>query len=193
MVMDSLAGIPTAKRAGAIMKEQGVCQNTRVMNGNVTLTNMCLQGKLQFPPILENVMQKFPNVSFLAINSKADLVQIAFHNMLGDPMTGPRYYNELVTLYRRYSTFPNFISYLVDGTQHVFTKYHIFYDTYPFISLGSRYGMSLIEMLSSLPVAPGKSLASQCHGHITDTKASLRMRECALVVTNARIEGTLSN
>ena len=192
--MDSFAAVPTEDNSpGKAFITQGTCENERIFSWNTTLHQQCWDGELEIPDVLENTMARFPHVSFLAINSKSDAIQRGFHGLFGTIM-GPRaFYNALISLYRRYSTYPNFVSYIVDGSMHCFTQWKHLYEVYPNgvaeLERHSHSGLALIDALQRLPLESGASLPAQCNGKYSVSNP-VSLYECDLEVSNGRIIGS---
>mmetsp|Transcript_125215 Transcript_125215/g.400234 ORF Transcript_125215/g.400234 Transcript_125215/m.400234 type:complete len:497 (+) Transcript_125215:62-1552(+) len=100
----------------------------------------CQNGTILLGEVWMEAMQMFPQVSFASVNSKVDNVQIMFEqafeitSMLSLPglmMTPAQYYIGVNRFLEAYNGHSNFMSFLVDGSQHTFIDKEYFYTATP--------------------------------------------------------------
>lgn len=187
VVVDSYVGLFPGRGAsqgytleGAVLKDLGAC-DSNLFTGD--LGTACETEALTVPDVFEAAIRGFPAVAFASINSKADRAQIAAYQaiarenwLLGVSLDADSYYAQVNELLRRYNSNANYISYLVTSDRHCYTPYPILFSTTaaglnsteaPAIAgEQSARATPLAAWLQALPVAPGGSAASECHGEL---------------------------
>ncbi|CAE7759210.1 unnamed protein product, partial [Symbiodinium pilosum] len=101
----------------------------------------CHPDKLFLADFVEDTMQDFPDVRYLMVDSKFDIVQQAFADMLVllddlwllvtqgwnkvPKFTNATFYQEVTEQLKSYAAFPQFSAYLVDSNQHCYTIFNL--------------------------------------------------------------------
>eukprot|EP00930_Biecheleria_cincta_P051067 TRINITY_DN3622_c0_g1_i1.p1 TRINITY_DN3622_c0_g1~~TRINITY_DN3622_c0_g1_i1.p1 ORF type:complete len:630 (+),score=113.31 TRINITY_DN3622_c0_g1_i1:65-1891(+) len=133
VVMDSHAGIFPDGIQEKRLRAWGMCTS-----GLLTLPDAqrckATSNALTVQDLTESAIRRFPDVKFVHINSKQDIVQRAFYDALlsGEPnyegkstwmrflLTSPKFYVLMNKVMERYEKYANHAFYLVDGSQHMF-------------------------------------------------------------------------
>ena len=105
------------------------------------LSPKCHPDELFLADFVEDTLQKFPDVRYLMLSSKFDMVQKAFADMLVilddlwliatqgwdkvPKFTNASFYEEVSEHLKPYSAYPQFSAYLVDSNQHTYTCFDI--------------------------------------------------------------------
>jgi len=161
----------------------------------------CQAGTLEVQRVFEDAMEDFPEVAFASIDSKVDLVQIAYYELISMTLlhsadyalTPQNFAESLAAIYRRYNLHPNWVSYLVNSKNHMFLNQEIMYNTRPGSTVVKTSGLigagleiagvefqgpdtKLTTWLGGLPVTPGNSISSVCRGvapHVASPEAGV--------------------
>jgi hypothetical protein len=107
--------------------------------------------------------------------SKTDIVQQSFYVAIAGSMNLPaaitpaEFYSDTNVIFQSYNTYPNFLTYLVNGNQHCFTPSSVYY-TADAISADDNGQTATKEMMSTwtghFPLATGQSETTICEGTI---------------------------
>ena len=112
-------------------------------------------------------MANHPNVPYVYVFSKYDSLLWGYYCVyagayFGFPQITPLgYYEFLLKIIVELNQQPNFITFLIDSTQHTYTvdDSYLVSTTY---GVGVGVGSSLLPLLSELPLSLGQSISSQC-------------------------------
>ena len=80
-----------------------------------------------------------------------------------------RFYAGVNDIFETYNTLPNFVTYLIDGTQHCFTPYDLFYtaDTVSATNAGvNNDDQWLSAWTNQFPLGNHANTSTTCHGDV---------------------------
>jgi hypothetical protein len=136
VIADSFAGISPPGSQEMLTQIWNFCA-TPVLQ-EYGLVEQCLAGNLTVQDLYLDTIRSFPQVAFASINSKTDLVQILYYDLYVDVenngalnIEGIRYFVYLNDILSKYNQEPNFVSYLVNGAQHVYLEFDTLYTADP--------------------------------------------------------------
>ena len=173
IVPDSFAGVAPEDTIGNVLFNYGFCETRLVPE---SLVARCRQRRITLPEIALAKMSEVPVVPFTFIQSKADQIQRAYYSTLVTTtessmdafVTTYGFYEMVNDLFGRYNAErPNFLVYLVDGSQHCFAQLEVVYRTDPngvqptSQNLGTP---SLISWLNQLPLQSDEAISTVCSG-----------------------------
>jgi len=176
IVPDSYIGVFPPNSQGPLIYDYGCC-DFGILPGYFPqyLIQECLNQTLTLQTVTEYWLSQFPDYPFAFIQSKADAIQISFYIALAisigdDPiLTDGEFYNRANEIMEVYNQYPNFVVYLVDGSQHTFTPNKHYYTADP---EGPRESGdepdSLDNWLPTLSLSPGQSISTVCEGKLED-------------------------
>ena len=113
-------------------------------------------------------MAKHPSVPYVFLISKYDAFLIGYYELYAGVYFGfpqisvQEYYQELVLDIDYLNQQPNFITFLVDSTQHTYTQSDITLAYTTTYGVGAPSGSSLLSLLAALPLSNGQSISTQC-------------------------------
>ena len=162
---------------------------------------MCIRDRdktLTLQQIVYTFLEDRKDVPFTYIQSKIDSTQQAFYVAIGITeypsldesflITPSEFYDgvtEIMTLYNKRS---NFLTYLVDGTQHCFTPKSLYFtaDSFGPADSGASDGTSpmLYSWANSLPLQSGEAQSTVCQGEVTSSEGAASGASFAVVVDN---------
>ena len=122
-------------------------------------------------------MNAVPSVPYAFIQSKTDSVQIGFYTAIGATfsntsatITPAEFYDDINEIFGTYNKeHPNFLGYLVDGSQHVFTNSNYFYTADakgPQDNGKTNEKTLLAEWVNTFPMAVSAEGESVCEGSL---------------------------
>jgi hypothetical protein len=136
------------------------------------LLESCNAQTLTIQDVFDEAIASNPDVSFANLNSKADTTQMSFYAAVAasfennPEITPAEYENDVNVIFERYNKNPNYVSYLVTGTEHCYYPFNLMYtaDTTGTTGNGKGGQMTLIDWSKGFPTLPGESVATQCDG-----------------------------
>lgn len=129
VVVDSFAAVTPEGTVAPLLKSFGLC-NTSLLSEKAR--GACKKGgDVQLISVADSFMEgmaAYPSVWFGFISSKVDSVQkmyyqsvaVAYGKYWDAMISKQKFYRKLNTLLEDYSKHPNFVAYLIDGSQHTF-------------------------------------------------------------------------
>jgi len=177
VLTDSFFGVrpPTPINNSILLHQYNFCDIPMIQEDG--LVERCRAGNLTVKDMFVDAMRSFPGVSFAAISSKTDRVQIGYYHAwaeLEEERTGRRNFDTsehflvyLNDIFRRYNEQPNFVSYLVNGGSHDFLDAGTLYTADPQgpVGRGLVARPKLVDWISSL-LAKNATAASVCSGRL---------------------------
>jgi len=175
VVADSFIGIMPPGAQQALLKTYHVCDNGLL---NADNAHRCKASNLTIQHVFDTTIGEFPDVNFASINSKGDIEQIYYFNLvkkifrpfspdIDESMFFERANREL-SIYNRH---PNYVSFWVPGQLHMLTPNAYLYTANQLGTLGGNVpnssgmgGIILADWLALLPLRSGSEIASQCAG-----------------------------
>ncbi|CAE8593962.1 unnamed protein product [Polarella glacialis] len=185
VIVDSYAAYFPADTTAPTIQSFGACDLPIFTQAQQTL---CTDGVLTVPMFMSQTIQGNPLVPFAYLQSKADLVQRGFYdliwftyvlqgrtseqNWLG--ISGPDFYSGTNELFQVYNEFSNFAVFYVDGETHTFTEMDWYYTAG---TLGSTSGSPhnqppMYEWVNGFTEGdgcPGSQCNSQLEGNNADS------------------------
>jgi hypothetical protein len=194
VVPDSYAGIFPEGTTGPLVYGYGFCTSgflspelyAKCMNQTITIQDIALE-----------FISATPAVPYTFIQSKTDEVQMSFYISVGltshvpNPLINPaEFYDDVNEVFGLYNAeLPNFLTYLVDGFQHCFTPYDLYYtaDAQGADDAGNTTsGVMLSDWTNVVPLNDGQSQNTVCEGDmqsIDKMKGQGRNDYCSTTVT----------
>lgn len=171
VVPDSYVGVFPPGTQGPLIKNFGFCKSGFL---SPELTQQCLDGDVTLQAMNLEFMRKHKDIPVSFIQSKTDIVQISFYIAIGltssnvsAAITPTEFYDGVNDIFELYNPESNFVSYLVDGSQHCFTPSNVYYtadDKGPKDNGASSSLPMMHTWAGQFPLAPGASALSQCEG-----------------------------
>jgi hypothetical protein len=168
---DSYAGLFAPGVEGPLIKNYGFCSSGFLNQANY---EACMAGNVQMRDIEAQFLGDRPDVAYAYIQSKTDSVQESFYvataeSMGSDPAITPTtFYEGITEIFEGYNAFPNFVTYLVDGSQHCFTPSSVYYSADamgPKDDGSSNSGPVMVDWVgASIPLTEGKAINTVCEG-----------------------------
>jgi hypothetical protein len=175
VVPDSYIGVFPPDTQGPLIYDFGACTTDILPK---VLEAECLNQTLTLQKLVLTWLADMPTIPFTFIQSKVDSTQMSFYVALAisqgqNPVITQReFYNQVNEIMEQYNQYDNFVTYLVDGSQHCFTPLGVYYTAGP---LGPREGSSddplVHEWVESLPLDSGQSIATVCEGTLKASNA----------------------
>lgn len=197
VIADSFVGVFPPGVQGPVERDAGLCL-TPLLSEAMQVS--CQAGMLDVQTVFEDTMRNFPEVTFASIDSKVDIVQMAYYEVIhmtllkrmDYTLTPETFSAALAALYRRYNEQPNWVSFMVNGKNHMFLPKDILYRTRPGSTSMRTSGLfgaglslaglkltgrdtPLVEWLGTLPVRPGGSARSECRGVLPHVASAPRL------------------
>jgi hypothetical protein len=179
VIPDSYAGIFPEGTQGPLIYGYGVCDMV-----DPSLKSSCLAQTLTLQDITDTAMQQIAqysqHVPFSFIQSKTDAVQISFYIAVGAltpdstaAITPEEFYTEVNEVFERYNSNPNFVHFMVTGSQHCFTPMNVVYraDTTGPMGDASSGQPAMTEWLEDMPLESGGSVTTDCDGELLPESA----------------------
>lgn len=189
VVLDSLFLIDSnAPFYHKVFEKFNACLNELAWSWHPILARKCKMKQLSIDQVFVETMKAFPKVTFATVNSKLDKVQRLFYFLnLFRILRGKTYYRKLATQLREYNKQPNFVAYLVDGSEHDFTDWHEFYYTSTTGAHKNRRHpkhetIPLVDWIRKLPLDGNDTIHSQCRGKQVENLAHLTPKRCDRVL-----------
>lgn len=172
VIPDSYAGVFPKGSMGPLMYDFGFCQSGFL---SAELYEKCMNQVLELSDIDLEYARAMPNVPFAFIQSKTDVVQMAFYWALAATTGTPpvlinptEFYNGVNEIFGSYNAqLPNFVTYLVDGHQHCFTPKTVFYeaDTKGPEDEGKSTSTQMVyDWVNQYPLEEGSVTNTRCDG-----------------------------
>jgi len=189
VIPDSFIAFFPPGTQGPFIKDFGMCTDS-ILPKN--LQDECSNEQLTLQMMMQEFMKMNPNVPFSFIQSKEDDVQYSYYVAVAatahvDPRITPdEFYANCSAILVDYNLAnPNFLVYLVDGTQHTYTDKKLWYTSDPIGTHDDTVKPMMVDWTCLLPLAPGKSTNTVCSGDIQATVARPQLAR------NRRSNGTL--
>merc|ERR1712194_285953 len=177
VLTDSFFGVrpPTPINNSKLMQQYNFCSTPVLLDDG--LVKRCRAGNLTVMDMFVNAMRSFPGVSFAAISSKTDRIQIGYYHVwaaLEEENKGARNFDDsehflvyLNDIFRRYNEQPNFVSYLLNGVSHDFLEAGTLYTADPLgpDGRGLIARPKLVDWISSL-LGKNATAESVCSGRV---------------------------
>jgi len=171
---DSYAGLFAPGVEGPLVKDYGFCTSGFLNQAN---TDKCNAGDITMRDIDQQFLGDRPDVAYAFIQSKTDSVQESFYiataESMGQPaeITPTEFYEGITEIFESYNAYPNFVTYLVDGSQHCFTPSSVYYSADamgPKDDGSSNTGPVMVDWVgASIPMTEGKAIDTVCEGEVT--------------------------
>ena len=178
VIPDSYAGVFPEGSQGPLIYDYGLCSWAPTFLSE-ELVNACLEKSLDFQMIMNYQIPLTPDVPYAYIQSKADIVQQSFYVAIG--LTTPNtsafidpnlFYEGVNEIFSEYNSYPNFLTYLVDGGQHCFTNMNVFYQADakgPHDDGETNEGEMMDDWTFSYPLSDGAMSSTVCEGDYEGT------------------------
>ena len=171
IVSDSYAGVFPPKSVSTLVSGFGTC-------GSALLTpeqnRLCFANQLTIEDLNNRHLSASPDVAYTFVQSKTDSVQRSFYTAVAlsigqNPiLSANAFYQQTSDLFASYNHHPNFLAYLVDGTQHCFTPLPLYFTANPISAQHASSEQlslpSLAQWVGEMPLQPRQSLSSVCVG-----------------------------
>lgn len=180
IVPDSYAGIFPPGSMGPLIYNLGFCTSSGLISDEMMAK--CNAQTLDILEVEAENIKNNPGVPIAFVQSKTDSVQQSFYVAVGlstntsATITPTAFYNDVNTAFGNYNIQPNFLTYLVDGSQHCFTDTNVFYTA---DGLGPKddgsaqnQGLMLSEWVGSWPLMATESASSLCEGALTASEGT---------------------
>tara|TARA_R110002050_G_scaffold254631_1_gene393146 strand:- start:505 stop:1206 length:702 start_codon:yes stop_codon:yes gene_type:complete len=134
IIPDSYIGVFPPNSQGPLIYNFGAC-STDVLTPS--LQKLCLAQELTLQDLMLEYLAATPSIPFSFIQSKTDTTQISYYIALAvsvgqNPiMTENMFYTQASDIMAQYNVYPNFLVYLVDGSQHTYTPLKVYYTAGP--------------------------------------------------------------
>lgn len=176
IIPDSYAGLFPDGTQGPLVYEYGFCSSGFILSEE--LLSKCNNQQMTLQDLNAEFIAADGNIPYAFIQSKTDDVQIAFYESVArsygiHPATiSPEdFYSGVNSIFEGYNVHKNFVTYLVDGSQHCFSPYDNFYtaDAMGVSDDGadSTYDM-MYEWASKMPLEEQQSIDTICEGDIAN-------------------------
>ena len=193
VVLDSFVGTTADGVAPYLYKKNGLCSSTDILKWNLDLQLACEENRFTTPMVLDAQIKAYPHIPFIAINSKADIVQrIAYFATSGHfwVFKASLWYDHISKVMDQLAENPNFATFFVEGTHHCFTNAKWFMSTYASGVRNTNVSTTksgvevaselLTTYLKQLPLKPGCSIASFCFGNYVSGDNPLDYTQCSI-------------
>jgi hypothetical protein len=165
---------------GQLIYEYGFCSSGFL---NDALYKKCMNQELTLEEIDLDFMNNNPAVPYNFLQSKTDAVQISFYisvaqttNATKKTITPSEFYVAVNEIFGDYNDArKNFVTYLVNGDQHCFTPYDLYYtaDTISAKDNGASTSTQLMSnWVNSLPLSTNEAINTRCDGTIQSSSSS---------------------
>jgi hypothetical protein len=119
-----------------------------------------------------DAMAAFPDVTFTNINTKTDIIQILYYDLWTDleshdpNIDGVQYYAEANRIFEAHNAMPNYVSYQINGLNHVYLQQDAFFTADPEGENGKGISVSplLVDWIASLLGQTSRPAESVCYG-----------------------------
>lgn len=131
VIMDSYTAVFPWGTPGRIVQEFGLCDLPII----APLRSKCLDRTFDFTELVDMTIQKYPNVAFASLQSKADEIQILFYRAVAAAyfvspyITESQFYYWSNVIMERYNKHPNYVAYNVEGQYHTLIAPPSYYTT----------------------------------------------------------------
>jgi len=178
IVPDSYAGVFPLGSVGPLVHDFGFCTSGFLSDD---LYAKCISETLSIEEINLEFAAAHPTVPVSFLQSKVDNVQQAYYIALGVSMntthsetTPTQFYADTNTVFGLYNDqLKNFLTYLVDGENHCFTCYDLYFTADakgPSDNGATNTGLTMSQWVGAMPLASGSTSNTVCEGA---AKASL--------------------
>jgi hypothetical protein len=181
VIPDSYAGIFPPGTEGPLIKSFGMCTASYL---NPSLYDTCMAGELTLRTYNLDSMGASATVPFAYIQSKTDSTQESFYVAVGATMpnasaaiTPEEFYADVNAQFGAYNALPNFVTYLVDGNQHCYSPFDLYYtaDAVGAKDNGDNSASALMhDWANSMPLADGESISTVCDGELQSSQKQLK-------------------
>ncbi len=176
VVPDSYAGVFPLGTVGPLVNSMGYCSSGFL---SADLYAKCVANTLSLEEINLEYALASPSVPVSFLQSKVDGVQQAYYIALGVSMnstqkttTPTQFYGDVNTVFGLYNAqLPNFLTYLVDGDNHCFTCYDLYFTADakgPSDDGATSEGLSMADWTNALPLSSGQTASTVCEGKVLD-------------------------
>lgn len=169
IVPDSYIGVFPPNSQGALIYNYGACSTDLLPPA---LQAKCLAQTLTLQEVMTTWLSDSPSIPYSYIQSKVDAVQMSFYYFLAlsvgqNPvLTQSQFYSRVNNIMDEYNVYDNFVTYLVDGTQHCYTNFNLYYTATPTSARDGPRGntTNLEDWVPLLPLSPGDAIDTVCEG-----------------------------
>merc|ERR1712194_298355 len=126
VIFDSYMGVFPNDTQGILIRSFGACPLPLMDDFRAK----CEAGTVNVQDATEHVIAKYPNVAFAHIQPKTDFTQRQFYSMVAVSfsrndvlITETGIYRDSNYMMQRYNKYPNYVTYLVQGSWHVFAVF----------------------------------------------------------------------
>lgn len=179
IIPDSYAGVFPDGSQGPLVYGYGFCESGFLNAANY---EKCINQELTIQEINSQFIAEHPTVPTSFIQSKTDVVQMSFYDMVGfttnttnGPITPAEFYDEVNEIFESYNVNKNNVDYLIDGDQHCFSCYDLYY-TADAISAHdngkTNTGPMMYQWAGSQPLSEGESISTVCNGELQSSGSS---------------------
>jgi hypothetical protein len=173
VVPDSYAGVFPPSAQGPLITSFGFCSNGFLSD---RLEALCRAGNLTLQ-VINMEMQQEVNVPYTFIQSKNDIVQMAYYDLIGfttgtyDMILPGFFFAEANKVWELYNPLPNFAVFIIDGMWHEYANQARFYNATATSATGGicASGELLYHWVSRLPLTPGGGCVSTVCAGICDS------------------------
>lgn len=171
VLADSYAGVFPDGSQGPTMQDFGIC-DSGVLDLSPDLVEKCEQGVLTLQDIAGRAMERHPDVPFAFIQSKRDIVQKAYYDLIDlteertvTAITDRDFFAGFNSIFEDYvKIHDNVLFYIVDSAEHTYTELNLLYHATASGAFGGGTGVTLVEWLGRFPMQQNETLASECEG-----------------------------
>ena len=182
VVPDSYAGYFPTGTESSLINQYGFCKSDFMSS---SLTEKCCNNTVTFREIMTEQMQNSPETIYAYMQSKVDNIQMSFYMSVGMTagvdylITPAEFYSGVNDIFALYNKEPNFVTYMIDGSQHCFTPYNNYYTANADGAEDSVYdGLSLNDWASAYPLSNGDVVNTICDGEITSSPIKHEIDYC---------------
>jgi hypothetical protein len=170
VIPDSYAGVFPPGSVGPLIYEYGFCSAGFL---STNLYNKCMNQQLELTEINNEFQAATKQVPYSFIQSKTDAVQLSFYMAVaattGIPplvITPTDFYNGVNDIFGGYNQANvNFMTYLVDGSQHCFTPMSLYYEATtkgPHDNGAQTSGQVMYDWVNHFPLGEAETANTRC-------------------------------
>lgn len=172
VIADSYADVFPPSMTPTLMRLVNFCAGPAVQEEGPAAVASCEAGTLAVSDLYLGAMRSFPGVAFSNVVSKTDGTKTFFWNLwvqvqrTGEPLIeGNRLFACINEVFRKYNRQPNFVSYVIDSSHHVFLTSDFLYTADASGEEGLKsVAPALTEWISKLLSSDDAAVTSVCHG-----------------------------
>lgn len=176
IIPDSYAGLFPDGTQGPLVYEYGFCSSGFILTDE--LLTKCNNQQLTLQDLNSEFFAADGAVPYAFIQSKTDNIQISFYEsvarsfgIIPAKITPEDFYTGVNSIFEGYNVYKNFVTYLVDGSQHCFTPYDNFY-TADAVGADDSGADGTYEMMyewsAKMPLDHKESIDTVCEGDIEE-------------------------